>query len=193
MAIFGDCCKLFSANFVFFYDLANIRVDKSLAMLPRVKGFKIQEEIMPVLSAADITKSYGVTPILEKVSFHVEAGAKIGVIGVNGAGKTTLLNILAGKERADSGSVFMSRDTTLGYLRQQDDFDDNSTLLDETKRIYAGFERMESEMSELSQRISAAGISPVIQWKSRMRTSLWKRSASSDRTTWFFSGSRRVT
>ena len=154
--IFGDCCKLFSANFLFFYDLANIRADKSLAMLPRVKGFKIQEEIMPVLSAADITKSYGVTPILEKVSFHVEAGAKIGVIGVNGAGKTTLLNILAGKERSDSGSVFMSRDTTLGYLRQQDDFDDNSTLLDETKRIYAGFERMESEMSELSQRIAAA-------------------------------------
>lgn len=111
---------------------------------------------MPVLSVTDISKSYGVTPIIENVSFHVEGGEKIGVIGANGAGKTTLLNILAGIERPDSGNVFMSKDTTLGYLRQQDDFDDGSTLLDETKRIYADFERMESELSELSQRIAAA-------------------------------------
>ena len=111
---------------------------------------------MPVLSVTDITKSYGVTPILEKVSFHVEAGEKIGVIGVNGAGKTTLMNILAGKEKSDSGSVFISGDTTLGFLEQQDHFDDNSTLLDETKRIYRRFTRMESELSELSQRISTA-------------------------------------
>ncbi len=110
---------------------------------------------MPILSVTDINKSYGVTPILENVSFHVEAGEKIGVIGVNGAGKTTLLNILAGKERSDSGSVFMSNNVTLGYLEQQDHFNDGNTLLDETKRIYSRFERMESELSELSQRIAA--------------------------------------
>lgn len=112
---------------------------------------------MPVLSVTDITKSYGVTPILEKVSFHVEAGEKIGVIGVNGAGKTTLMNIVAGKEKADSGNIFMSGDTTLGFLEQQDHFDDDSTLLEETSRIYRRFTRMESEMSELSQRIAQAG------------------------------------
>ena len=113
---------------------------------------------MPVLSVTDISKSYGVTPIIENVSFHVEAGEKIGVIGANGAGKTTLLNILAGIEKSDSGNVFMSKDTTLGYLRQHDDFDDGSTLLDETKRIYAEYERMESELSELSQRIALAAV-----------------------------------
>ena len=111
---------------------------------------------MPILSVTDISKSYGVTPILENVSFHVEAGEKMGVIGVNGAGKTTLLNILAGKERSESGSVFMSNNVTLGYLEQQDHFDDGNTILDETKRIYSRFERMESELSELSQRIAAA-------------------------------------
>ena len=111
---------------------------------------------MPVLSVTDITKSYGVTPILDKVSFHVEAGEKIGVIGVNGAGKTTLMNILAGKEKADSGSVFISGDTKMGFLEQQDHFDDDGTLLEETKRIYRRFTRMESELSELSQRIALA-------------------------------------
>ena len=111
---------------------------------------------MPVLSVTDITKYYGVVPILEKVSFHVEAGEKIGVIGVNGAGKTTLMNILAGKEKADSGSIFISGNTTMGFLEQQDHFDDDSTLLEETKRIYRRFTRMESELSELSQRIALA-------------------------------------
>ena len=124
---------------------------------------------MPVLSVTDITKSYGVTPILEKVSFHVEAGEKIGVIGVNGAGKTTLMNILAGKEKSDSGSVFISGDTTLGFLEQQDHFDDNSTLLDETKRIYRRFTRMESELSELSQRISTAAGSADPDYDSLLR------------------------
>ncbi len=111
---------------------------------------------MPILSVTDISKSYGIQPILDKVSFHVEAGEKIGVIGVNGAGKTTLMNILAGKERSDSGSFFMSSDTTMGFLEQQDHFDDGSTILDETSRIYRKFTRMESELSELSQRISGA-------------------------------------
>ena len=111
---------------------------------------------MPVLSVTDISKSYGVTPVIQNVSFHVETGEKIGVIGVNGAGKTTLLNILAGKEKPDSGSLFMSGDITLGYLMQSDSFDDSGTLLDETKRIYRRFERMESEMSELSQRIASS-------------------------------------
>ena len=110
---------------------------------------------MPILTAAGITKSYGVTEILKDVSFHVEPGEKIGVIGVNGAGKTTLMDILSGDAEADSGNVFMSNDTTLGYLKQNDAFNDGNTLLDETKAIYREYERMETELSELSQRIAA--------------------------------------
>lgn len=109
---------------------------------------------MIVLSATDITKAYGVDVILDRLSFHVNEGDRVGIVGANGAGKTTLLNILAGRDQADSGSFFVSKDKTMGYLRQQDDFNDNGTLLEEVHRIYGHFEKMEKEMAELSAKVA---------------------------------------
>jgi len=109
---------------------------------------------MIVLSATDITKAYGVDVILDRLSFHVNEGDRVGIVGANGAGKTTLLNILAGRDQADSGSFFVSKDKTMGYLRQQDGFNDNGTLLEEVHRIYGHFEKMEKEMAELSAKVA---------------------------------------
>ena len=75
---------------------------------------------MIILSAKDLTKTYGVDVILDKVSFHVNEGDRIGIVGANGAGKTTLLNILSGRLPADGGQFYVSQNTTIGYLRQKD-------------------------------------------------------------------------
>ena len=53
---------------------------------------------MIVLSATEVTKSYGVDVILDRVSFHVNEGDRVGIVGANGAGKTTLLNIPTGSD-----------------------------------------------------------------------------------------------
>ena len=58
---------------------------------------------MIVLSAKDIGKTYGVDTIIENVSFHINQGDRVGIVGANGAGKTTLLNILTGELSHDSG------------------------------------------------------------------------------------------
>ena len=55
---------------------------------------------MIILSANNITKEYGTDVILKDISFHIEKGDRVGIVGANGAGKTTLLNILAGSMKS---------------------------------------------------------------------------------------------
>ncbi len=76
---------------------------------------------MIALSTSDISLSYGTDVILDGVSFSVNDGDRVGIIGVNGAGKTSLFRIITGKERPDSGSVFIQKGHTLGILEQNPD------------------------------------------------------------------------
>ena len=73
---------------------------------------------MNILSVESITKQYAERPLLDGISFGIEAGERIGVVGVNGSGKTTLLRIVAGIEPPDSGRVSFARDRRMAYLPQ---------------------------------------------------------------------------
>lgn len=109
---------------------------------------------MIILSATELTKAYGINVILDKVSFHVNEGDRIGIVGANGAGKTTLLNILAGKDRPESGSFFLSKDAVMGYLSQKDDFEPKGTVIQQVEAIYKKFEQMEAEIHRLSDEVA---------------------------------------
>lgn len=84
---------------------------------------------MNVLTAENLTKSYGEKVLFAGISFGIAEGEKIGIIGVNGTGKSTLLKILAGIEWPDSGKVTMGNSLRLEYLPQNPDFDDQATVL----------------------------------------------------------------
>lgn len=112
---------------------------------------------MIILSAKDLTKTYGVDVILDKVSFHVNEGDRIGIVGANGAGKTTLLNILSGRLPADGGQFYVSQNTTIGYLRQKDNFNKENTVLEEIQKIFSHLEAMEEEMHRISEEIDRLG------------------------------------
>ena len=75
---------------------------------------------MVILSASGVGKSYGINTILQDVSFHINEGDRIGIIGDNGAGKSTLLSILTGALSYDTGELFMSSQIDVGYLKQHD-------------------------------------------------------------------------
>ena len=109
---------------------------------------------MIILSAKDICKSYGVDVILENISFHINEGDRVGIVGPNGAGKSTLLKILTGEISYDSGDFFVSGDTTIGYLRQVDNFHSEKTVLEEVNGTFSFLEEMEAKMLEISEEIA---------------------------------------
>ena len=81
------------------------------------------------LVVRDVSKSYGPNPVLERVSFTVAPGDRIGVVAPNGTGKSTLLRILAGLETPDAGSVTGNPPSaTVGYLPQEPERRPDETL-----------------------------------------------------------------
>ena len=85
---------------------------------------------MHYVSAEGLEKSYGIQPLFSGISFHIEQGDKIGLIAKNGSGKSTLLKILAGREQADAGKLWIHKEVTLAYVEQEPQFDDRLSLLD---------------------------------------------------------------
>ena len=106
---------------------------------------------MIVVSARDLTKAYGTDVILEKVSFHINQGDRVGIIGINGAGKTTLLRMLTGELPYEEGDCFISSDLRIGYLKQDAGFDSDKTVIEEAQAVFDHFPQMEQEMEQLLQ------------------------------------------
>ena len=110
---------------------------------------------MIVVSAKDLTKAYGTDVILDKVSFHINKGDRVGIIGVNGAGKTTLLRMLTGEIPCEEGECFISGDLQIGYLKQDAGFDSEKTVIEEARAVFRHFPEMEREMERLLQQVSS--------------------------------------
>lgn len=110
---------------------------------------------MIVLSANNLTKTYGTDVIIEKASFHLNNGDKVGIIGRNGAGKTTLLNMLTGELSCDEGEFFISQNTRIGYLKQRDNFNSERTVMEEIEGIFSGLAKLEEEIARLSDEVAA--------------------------------------
>ncbi|MCH4193056.1 MAG: ABC-F family ATP-binding cassette domain-containing protein [Butyrivibrio sp.] len=88
-----------------------------------------------ILSCHDICKSFDGKDILQNVSFHIENNEKAAIVGINGAGKTTLLKLIIGELSADSGEITFARDTTFGYLAQNQNIDSSHTIYEELKEV----------------------------------------------------------
>lgn len=85
---------------------------------------------MHYVSVEALTKSYGIQPLFSDISFHIEEGDKIALVARNGYGKSTLLKILAGKEVADEGKVWIHKDVTVALFEQEPGFDEKSSILE---------------------------------------------------------------
>ena len=85
---------------------------------------------MHYVNVENLTKSFVEKPLFTNITFNIEQGDKIALVAKNGAGKTTLLNILAGKDVADEGKVWINKDVNVTFLDQNPVFEENKTVLE---------------------------------------------------------------
>jgi ATP-binding cassette subfamily F protein 3 len=109
---------------------------------------------MALIRLEQISKAFAGVPVLQDVSWQVEARCKIGLIGTNGSGKSTLLHILSGTAQADSGSVERARSLHLGHLTQEMILSGGRTLYDEVREAFRPLLDMQREMATLEDRMA---------------------------------------
>ena len=110
---------------------------------------------MIMLSCNNVSKSFGVETILEDISFSVNEGDKIGIVGVNGTGKTTLFKVITGIFPHDKGDIFTSKNCRLGYLEQNTNFYSEKTIYDEVISVFSDLIEAEEELRSLEHQIAS--------------------------------------
>ncbi len=108
---------------------------------------------MAVLDAQNLTLSFGGDTLFEGVTFDVKEKEKVGLIGVNGAGKTSLFKIITGEYEPDSGSCFISKNATVGYMEQHTCAEDK-TVWDELVSVFSELIETENELEEISAKLT---------------------------------------
>ncbi len=107
-----------------------------------------------MVSVQDISVSFGSFDLLTNISFLINEQDRIGLAGKNGAGKSTLLKIIAGIISPTSGLIDMSKDITIGYLPQQMQVDDTTTVLNETIKAFSELISLSEEIEHCSNEIA---------------------------------------
>lgn len=125
---------------------------------------------MIVLSCKDIRKEYGTDVILRDISFSVQEGDKVALIGANGVGKSTLFKILTRQLEADGGEYFVDRSATLGYLAQNLDLDSYDTIYAETLKVFSDLQAMEDKLRSLEGDMATEWTPDNQHWHEEVQT-----------------------
>ena len=86
--------------------------------------------MIALLSAVELSRNWGELVLFDKITFDLIQGSKVALVARNGTGKTTLLDTLAGKQSADNGKVLIQKDTSIGYLTQVPEFNEQLTVME---------------------------------------------------------------
>ncbi len=119
-----------------------------------------------ILSVQHISKAFLEVPVLTDISFHLEKGDRAAIVGVNGAGKSTLLKIMMGEMSADAGSVAFSRDTSVGYLAQNQGLGVDGTIYEELLDVKKDLVELEEKIArdeQLMTQLTGAELDSIIE------------------------------
>ncbi|MEG0511802.1 MAG: ABC-F family ATP-binding cassette domain-containing protein [Clostridia bacterium] len=109
---------------------------------------------MILISVQNVQKSFGTHEVLQDVSFSLQKGEKMGLVGVNGCGKTTLLKMITGEMQPDGGMIHKGKDLRIGYLAQVDDIALTDTVWGALLRVFEEVIGMEARLRELESELA---------------------------------------
>ena len=115
---------------------------------------------MNILTASNLSKSYPTKDIFTNVSFKIEKGDKVGLIGINGAGKSTLFKILMGENEKDSGEVYIPNNVKVGYLEQILSIDYHISIYDYCMKVFDDIIDIEANLRKIEQKLANPDLKP---------------------------------
>jgi ATP-binding cassette subfamily F protein 3 len=107
-----------------------------------------------MLNVHQLTISFQGEDLFENISFRLQSGNRVGLIGKNGAGKSTLLKIISGELEYNSGQIsFEKKDLKIGFLKQDIDFVYGRTILEETYEAFSEIKVLENKLDEINKEL----------------------------------------
>lgn len=106
-----------------------------------------------MLNIHNLSVSFGGEYLFEKISFRLNGGDRVGLIGKNGAGKSTLLKLLSKDMPLDSGTIAMEKEVKIGFLRQDIDFEQGRTVLEEAYQAFEDIKALELKLEVINQQL----------------------------------------
>jgi len=107
-----------------------------------------------MLNIHNLSVSFGGEYLFQEISFRLNPGNRVGLIGKNGAGKSTLLKLLSKEMPIDTGTIASDKDVKIGFLKQDIDFVQGRTVLDESYQAFEEIKKLEQKLEEINQQLA---------------------------------------
>src|SRR5690606_21935805 len=106
-----------------------------------------------MLNIHNLSISFGGSYLFDEVTFRLGAGDRVGLVGKNGAGKSTMLKILARDFEPDSGNIATEKEVRIGFLRQDIDFEQGRTVLEEAYQAFSEIKEVEKKLAHINNQL----------------------------------------
>ncbi|HZJ37387.1 MAG TPA: ABC-F family ATP-binding cassette domain-containing protein, partial [Gillisia sp.] len=107
-----------------------------------------------MLNIHNLSISFGGESLFDQITFRLGAGDRVGLIGKNGAGKSTMLKILSGEQEADTGQIAKDKELRIGFLKQDIDFVQGRTVVDEAQQAFEEIKIIEKKIDYINGQLT---------------------------------------